>query len=404
MVDGVTGGTNVPLPGLEDDGSTAALDRLQQGRMVAAQILTQLVHLAQVPGGTPGVNDANGAPEIERATAELSPEDMAAQLQMLQSKTQEAQLATAKEGIKTNMTKKEEQNAKALAKINDWIKNCQDAANAAKPSGILGWLKKIGTFIASIAAVVVAAVAAVASGGVGSPLFAMAVVGLVASTMSLASAISQEAGGPPLEISTWLAKGIGAALAGMGVPKDKAEAIGKIALLAAPGLILIDPSMLGQATGAIAQLSGADASQIAIVTAVFTAVATVAAAGAMVVLSGGAGAGKALDGIAKTVSVCAKVAQGAGVAASAAGDIGQGAVAIEKAGYDRAADNAQADKKAIDAVIAKLQKQMEDSRDDLKKVMDQLMDGMTIVSQMINAAADNRSQITANLGGKGATV
>ena len=41
---------------------------------------------------------------------------------------------------------------------------------------------------------------------------------------------------------------------------------------------------------------------------------------------------------------------------------------------------------------------MEDGREELKKVIQQIEDGMQVVSQMINGAAESMSQITANMG------
>lgn len=46
--------------------------------------------------------------------------------------------------------------------------------------------------------------------------------------MSMASAISQECGGPPLELSSLLTQAMSAMLVATGVPKEKADAIGKV--------------------------------------------------------------------------------------------------------------------------------------------------------------------------------
>ncbi len=70
----------------------------------------------------------------------------------------------------------------------------------------------------------------------------------------------------------------------------------------------------------------------------------------------------------------------------------------------RDAEVIQADKKKIDAIIAKLQQQMEENREELKKVMDEMMEGMNIVTQMINAAGQSRAQISSNLTGKSQTI
>ena len=58
-----------------------------------------------------------------------------------------------------------------------------------------------------------------------------------------------------------------------------------------------------------------------------------------------------------------------------------------------------ADKKVISALIVKLQKDMEDGKDEIKKVIDEIMESITLVSQMINSGAQNRAQIISNMGG-----
>ncbi len=84
--------------------------------------------------------------------------------------------------------------------------------------------------------------------------------------------------------------------------------------------------------------------------------------------------------------------------------VAQGVNKLEIVKDERTANLAQADKKLIDAIIAKLQKQMEDDREEIKKVLQQIMDGVQLVSQMINSASDSRSQLAANMVGKGQTI
>jgi len=55
-------------------------------------------------------------------------------------------------------------------------------------------------------------------------------------------------------------------------------------------------------------------------------------------------------------------------------------------------------------VIVQLQHLMTQGREEFKKLLDEVMDGVTLVSQMINAAAQNRTQIIANQLGSGMSV
>ena len=362
---------------------------------------------ATSPQSTPGVSNANGAPSISGVQINFSPEDLAAALVVLQGKTQEAQLTTAKEGLSTNKKKLEEKNAQAMEKINKWIDDCQKAAAKEKTAGIFGWITKIAGFIAAAIAVVVAAVATVASAGAASPLLALAVIGLVGATISLASQISQAAGGPALELSTLLSKLCTGMLQAMGVPKEKAEQAGKMMsglMGLMSGAVLVDPAFAGQAFGGFAELVGADATQAAIVSGVFTAVATIAIAVVMIAASGGTNVASAVEGISKTILTGARIAQAAAGITAGAGSVAQGAVNVGKAYDERSAATAQADKKLIDAMIMKLQKSMEDDREDVKKVIQEMMDGLNIVSQMIAGASNSRLQIASNLTGKGQTI
>lgn len=43
---------------------------------------------------------------------------------------------------------------------------------------------------------------------------------------------------------------------------------------------------------------------------------------------------------------------------------------------------------------------MEEDREEIKKVMQQMQDGIQIVNQMIAGAAQSRSQLSANLGAR----
>jgi hypothetical protein len=338
---------------------------------------------------------------------EFSAEDMAAALLVLQGKTQDAQLKTAKEGLTTSKKKLEEKNQQAMDKIKDWIDKCKEAASKEKAGGIFGWITKIAGFVAAAFAVAVAAVATVATGGAAAPLLALAIVGLVGASISLASQISQAAGGPALELSTLMSKLCTKIMVACGVPEDKAEAAGKVlsgmvGILS--GAVIVDPAFAGQAFGGITELAGGDAMQVAIVTGVFTAVAAIATSILMIVASGGTNAGAAIDGVAKTMISIGRIGQAIAGVTAGVGAAAQGGIGIAKAFDERDAANIHADKKTIDAVIAKLQKQMEEDREQLKKVLDEIMEGVNMVSQMINSAAQSRSQISANLGGKAATI
>lgn len=363
-------------PSQGGDLSTAMTDRLQQANLDTTQALKELTKLASVlqtsqPGSTSGGNsitNANGAPQIDGVTMNFSAEDMAAALLVLQGKTQEAQLSTAKEGITTNKKKMEEKNKQAMDKINDWIKKCEDAASKQKAGGILGWFQKIFTAVAAVFAVVAAAVATAATGGAAAPLLALAVLGLATSIVSIASEIDKANGGKGFDdVAGWM-----------------------------------DPaSLIGKGFGELAKAFGADEQQAAIVSATFAVVATIALVAASVALTGGA---SAMSDMQKLVLTASRIGQAVAGIAGGVTQAAKGGVDIAVAYDEKQASLIQADKKGIDAVLAKMQKQMEEDREEIKKVMDQMMEGMNIVSQMINSAGESRAQISANLSGRTQTI
>lgn len=343
---------------------------LQKARQNPVQVLEEM-DPSTPPTITPGaggtgsghslVTNANGAPQIEGVAIGFSAEDMAAALAALQSKTMDAQIATAKEGIKTNKKKLEDQNQRALDKIQDWIKKCQKESAKAKGSRILGWFKRAFTALAAVFAVAAAGIATVASGGAATPVLALALLALTASIVDIVSAVQKERGGKGLDHV----------------------------------LKFLDPgSLIGQGFGKLAKAFGADEKQEAIVAAVFGAVATIAIAIACVAITGGADVTNATQ---KLILSGARIGQAITGIADGATQITKGSVDFAAAFDRKAADMALADKKSIDAIIAQLQKHMEDEREDLKKVLTALMDNANIVSQIINAAGQTRSQLSANL-------
>ncbi|RYF38779.1 MAG: hypothetical protein EOO27_50260, partial [Comamonadaceae bacterium] len=323
------------------------------------------------PQGSTGGNsivNGNGAPQLDGVTVNFSAEDMAATLLVLQGKTQEAQLSTAKEGINTNKKKLEDQNQRATDKINDWIKKCEEASAKEKAGGVLNWFKKIAGAIAAAFAVVAAAVATVATGGAAAPLLALAVLALASSAVDIASEVDKANGGKGFDhVTQWMDPG----------------------------------SIIGKGMGELAKAFGASDEQAAIVSATFAVVATIAIMAASIALTGGA---SAVSDVQKMILTAARVGQAVAGVVAGATTAAKGGVDIAVAHDQRDATLIQADKKKIDAIIAKLQKQMDEDRDEIKKVLDQMMEGMNIVSKMINSAGESRAQISSNLSGKAQTI
>jgi hypothetical protein len=323
------------------------------------QSLASTMQATQMGGNGDSISNGNGAPQIDGISLSFSPEDMAAALATLQSKTQQQQINSAQKGIETNKNKVDQQNQRQMGKIQDWIKKCQEASAKQKASGILGWFKRIFTAVAAVFAVVVAAVVTTVSAGAGAALLALATLALLHAALDIAGAAG--------------AKG------------DTFEKALKFSDLG---------TAIGTGIGEAAKKLGANERDVGIVCTVFTTAVTMAVAVGTAVATGGLSISSSVAKVAMSASRLGEAVTGVLNGATGAAS---GGLEIAAGADIRDADNIQADRKEIAAVIAKLQKQMEEEGDDLKKVLNEMMNGMSIVSQMINAAGESRAQLAANL-------
>lgn len=335
----------------------------------------------KVGGNGDLISNANGAPRIGVAH-DFSAEGMAVALMGLLGKTQENQMAMNKGEISAKTKKAQDQNQQNVDKISQWDKKCQSAEAKAKIGGILGWLKKVSLVVVAAFSVAMATIATVATGGAATPLLALALLGLASAVTGLASDISKATGHKGFDhVMQWMDPG----------------------------------TLVGKGMAELAKKLGADESQAAKVAIAFSIATTVGIMIASVVLSGGATMGSVVENFAKTLSntmktvvtltaSMSKIAQPVASVVGGLTDMAQGGINIAVANDKRAASNIQADIQSGDSFMVKLQQQMEDARKDLKKALDELMDGISLVSQMINAASQSRAQISKNLLGRSMSV
>lgn len=361
------------------------------------------------PQGMPGVSNANGAPELDGVVFDFSADDLAACLRLLDSKTKDAQLKTTKESIELSKLKMSASHKKAIEKIQENAKKCADAQAAQKKKSIFGWLSKIFSFVASIIAVAVAAVATIASGGAGLPALALSICALASSTMSLAGAIA----GKDLSFSTLLAKPFTAMLQAFGVPEETAKSIGKIvagavALVAgiaaggATATLMLDPGFLTNIVAGGMELGGVKPTTIAIVCAVVSLVVSCVVAGKALnagrsASSTAESAGKTLSNTATTTIRAGSLFQAGTTIAAGCTAIRSGAAGIEESKAKYEGDLAMIEKKKIDASMIALTKSIDDDSERLKKILQEIEDGIQSVSQLIAGSAQSMSDIAQNL-------
>lgn len=367
---------------------------------------------ADVAGNDKPLVDHLGAPRIDSPVQSFSSNDLTDLLRSMRSKSQDGQLRAAAQGIENAKIGAKANTDAQIAKVKEWIDKCKDAQSKGTLGSIFSWVGKIFAAVAAIAMVAVAAAATVATGGAAAPLLAVAVIGAVSATMSLASAISQEFGGPEISIGSLIQHTVGKLLTDVfGVDPKVAENISRvvggvvgIATLA----VLVEPSLMGNMAQGIALLSGADEKTAGYIGMAITMAATIAVGVAMVVATGGASVATTAGQVSTAVTVQTMKAVNTAISATSAvvsggTQIAAGGLTISKAFSQEDAQKAIADKKELAATMIKLQKQMEEGREEMKKVLQQIDQSTQAVSKIIADTADSISQITENMGSR-ATV
>ena len=363
-------------------------------------------------------------PSLSSPMMEFSAEDMALILTGIKNKTSEVQILNAKEGLTITKKKMDDLNANALDKIKTMIEAAEKTAKADKANLIMGWLGKVGGFLGAVLGVVLATAATIGTGGAAAPLLVLAAAGMVGATFALAGQISTATGGPPLDLASLaklvVSKILNAAIDGMADAKglkgsDRAafkesnekfvtgfsQIIAGVAACSSLAVMATEPALIGNMVGGIAMLAGADEAKVAIIAASSTAATALVVAACTVVIAvatGGAAAGAAISGAMRAVTAVGQVVQAGMAIAQGALSISQGGVSIVKAKEQHKGDMAMVDKKTISAILVKLQKEMEEGKDEIKKVIDEIMESINLVSQMINSGAQNRAQINSNMG------
>lgn len=356
--------------------------------------------LAQFSQGFSRTTNANGAPALEESRLQMSSEDFLLALQHLRTKAQDSQLQTAAEGVNMGGIKKAKQNEARLEKMHESIRLGKEESALEKAGLLAGMTGAIVQFIAAVAAVVVAAAVATVTLGAGVALLVVAGIGLAAASVNLASQINVAQGKEPIDLGKMLVDAITRALVNSGMPEDKASSVGKM-LSGLVGTLtlafLVDPSFGAQFITGFSELVGADANQSMIISAVFTTLTTILVAVAMCLVTGGAAAASAVSGIAKVVTNAGKIAQIVASCVGAAATITQGGYKIAAAHVTQRADQLEMERTQLAAVIAFIQRQMEDEQVEMKKLLQTILEGAQAVSRMLESASQARSQIIANI-------
>ena len=374
---------------------------------VGAPVVISAAGPAEVRQSTANpLKDANGAPLLASPISNLSADDLIELLQSIRSKSQDKQMETARVGLEGSKIQAETNRKLQGEKIQAAAKKQAQQNKSSLAQKIFGWIGKIFAAVAAAVAMVVAAVATPFSGGAAAALVALAAVGLVAACMSIADQISKECGGPEISLSNMMNKMVGGMLKGFGVPEEKATQIAKAVsgtlAIVMPAALLVEPKLMGNVVQGIAQLSGANEALVDKLTMGFTMAATLGIAIGTAVVSIGAMAKLPADLANTAMKLAGNILQAASKGVEGLSSVGSGVAGIIRGVAERDLGHLNADRKALDAMLAKINQQMEDQREDLRKLIQQIEEGAQAVSQMMQSSADSMSQITSNLGKRAA--
>ncbi len=393
-----------------------------------------LKDVAQLMGGKANGSIGTGGP----AAPEIGPprhdeayeEDIA---QLLNASITNNGITASLNSIKVSNTKLEEQAAASKKKLDDSIRASENAER--RKGGFLNKflkvLTKVGAFAGAIAGLAVAGFMLAGTGGLAAGPAALLALGAVGSLVSLASQISQECGGPALDAASLAS-----------VLKDtKAGAAGGHFIAGLAGVILLQGDGIGQIASGAAVAGGTGEEKAALVASIGTAIG-----GILLSLATGKVIGNAvkaaklkeldkLDDVSKIAASASKGSKGASASeeaakaltisekAKAAADsaTGQavknifrftddvatmtvgtssatkGSLDIETANIERDADKARADKQRTDANIQRIQHQLEDERDMMKKFIEMFEGVTSSIIAILSQAAESRSQINTTM-------
>ena len=284
--------------------------------------------------------------------------DLAKLIAYLQLDNQDRQTEMAKDRIDMQKAGLDTEQKDRMKQIDEQIKKMEKAEKAAKLSRIFGW-------IGAILAVAAAAVLTVVTGGLAAGFAiagaALAVTSLVLNETGAMEAITEKLADHLQEKYGW----------------DRNKA-----MLAASLIINISIMVL--------QLGCSVGSMVAGIAAAGKAAADAAATGAKV-------AGEAAKISAATLQTARQVQTGITIANTGVGfvSLGTGALTTYRSFM---ADSSKADTTELEKFMTMLRQRLEESQEELQKILEQIQSGIGELAQMIGSATDTSAEIALNIG------
>lgn len=371
----------VPTGAQESEASEAYTVRIEPGYIEIDSDGAEPVRLDLARAGIDGVVDANGVPVIDDPLGAMVLTAGIFGLLFLSEESTQLLIESSQKSIEADKASRELNDQQQVKNIEDWIKKCAEAAAQARKGGFFGFIGKIAGFVGLAAGL---GLIASMPGIKQTPLqAALSKFAFLTIALTVASQISQQAGGPALDLNSLVRGALTQMLTAAGMDQAKAESAAKIMIGFAGGLG--DASAVGAGMSELAKELGADPEQAMIVSAVFMVTASLATLAAMSVMTGGLSSPTQLQQLMSITHKIAAVAQGLSA-------IGQGAINLELAETTQDANELQALLHQLRAMAEQLQAQLQIETDVLKEIMQRSADITRVLNDILTEAGQSQRQ------------
>lgn len=326
--------------------------------------ITESVASVRGPGGTAPAApaktvDINEVPELDdedvRGLVEIL-EDLEKLIAELKGEATEEQIAAAKERVANLKSKLLQQHSERLNKIEDSMQKIQEAADARHIQEASKWMNIALAVVGAVIAIACAVAAVVTAGSsLGIAVAVFACIGAAASTANAALTIYQEAAKDSIQQDI----------------KDKAAEYRE------------------QGMGAAEAMKKATED----VTDKFM-IASLVLSGVSIVCGLVGSAGSAAGSAARVLSMLQTVTGGLSMVGGIFGVVSSNNA--NDADYD--AQKTQADIARLEALLEKLKKALEEDSDEIKALLQQLMEAMAELSQLLESAQETTDAIASETG------
>ena len=291
--------------------------------------------------------------------------DLTKLIAYLQLDNQDRQTEMAKDRIDMQKAGLDTEQKDRMKQIDESIKKMEKAEKAAKLSRIFGW---IGAALAIAAAVALTIVTGGLAAGFAIAGAVLAVTSLVLNETGAMEAMTEKLADHLQEKYGW----------------DRNKA-----MLAASLIINISIMAL--------QLGCSIGSMVAGIAAAGKVAADAAATGAKAAAAGAKAAGEATKISAATLQTARQVQTAITVANTGTGFLSLGTSALTTYRSFKA-DSAKADTTELEKFMTMLQQRLDESQEELQKILEQIQAGIGELAQMIGSATDTSAEIAMNIG------